>query len=183
MIIMVIFHIVHIHACYSNQSLPEKCSWIFGSKHWKERITQTKAKIIKGYVLVGLTTGSCHWELYYIIYIFESIWTPSLFSHFVMLPPYAKIIAQWQGLAGLSGMKESWTEKSTELSLMKPWSRAPRTWDWAEGSPSKGTMTLSTQPRLCKCPWVAQPEPWLGHNQTPLETPWEDLQWKMAEIP
>ena len=29
---------------------------------------------------------------------------------------------------------------------MKPWSRALRTSDWAKGSPSNRTMTLSTQP-------------------------------------
>ena len=41
---------------------------------------------------------------------------------------------------------ERWTEQSTERFLIKFCSRALRTSDWGEGSPSNRTMTLSTQP-------------------------------------
>ncbi len=50
-----------------------------------------------------------------------------------------------QSLEDWSGLRESWTEQSTEISLLKTWSRALRISDWAKGSPSNRTMTLSTQ--------------------------------------
>ena len=59
-------------------------------------------------------------------------------------------VFQRQGLGDWSGLRESWTEQSTEISLMKTWSRVLRTSDWAKGSPSNRTMTLSTQPRQCR---------------------------------
>ena len=55
-----------------------------------------------------------------------------------------------QGLGGWSGLTESWTEQCIEISWMKTWSRALRTSDWAEGSPSNRTMTLRPQPRQCR---------------------------------
>ena len=38
-----------------------------------------------------------------------------------------------------SGLRESWTEQSAEISLIKTWLRVVRTSDWAEGSPSNRT--------------------------------------------
>ena len=56
-------------------------------------------------------------------------------------------------------------------SLMKTCSRALRISDWGEGSPSKRTTTLNTQPRQRKSCfgtslWVAQPEPGLEPNRS-----------------
>jgi hypothetical protein len=69
-----------------------------------------------------------------------------------------------------------------QRSLMKTCSRAPRTLDWGDFSPSNRTMTLSTQPRQPRngfgrslCPWVAQPEPGLKPNLTSLERPVGDF--------
>jgi hypothetical protein len=55
-------------------------------------------------------------------------------------------VFQWQGLGDEQGSRKICTERS----LMKTCSRALRTSDWGEGSPSKRTMTLSTQPRQCR---------------------------------
>ncbi len=52
-----------------------------------------------------------------------------------------------QGLGDWPGLRKSWMELSTEISSMKTCSTALRTSDWAEGSPSNMTMTISTQPR------------------------------------
>ena len=81
------------------------------------------------------------------------------------------------------------TEQSTESSLMKTCSRALRTSDWGEGSPSNRTTTLSTQTRQRRSgfgtsllqwsfsgllqwpteyPSVAQPEPGLELDRTSL---------------
>ncbi len=53
--------------------------------------------------------------------------------------------------------------QNIEIALMKTQSRAFRTSDGAEGSPSNRTMNLSTQQEWlidnCECLWVAQPEP------------------------
>ena len=57
---------------------------------------------------------------------------------------------QQQGQGDCSGLRESWTEKSTDMSLMKTWSRALRTSDWAKASTSYRVMTLSAQPRQCR---------------------------------
>ena len=56
-------------------------------------------------------------------------------------------VSQQQGQEDWSRLKERWTGNSTEKSSVKTWSRALRTEDLAEGSPSNGTMTLITQPR------------------------------------
>ena len=43
------------------------------------------------------------------------------------------------------------TERSKmQISLLKTWSRALKTLDWADDSPSNRTVTLSTQPRQCR---------------------------------
>ncbi len=51
------------------------------------------------------------------------------------------------GLRDTSELNKSSMHQNIEIALMKPQSRAFRTSDWAEGSPSNMTMTLSTQPR------------------------------------
>ena len=56
-------------------------------------------------------------------------------------------VLQWQRLGDWPGLRESWTERSTEISLMKTWSRALRTSDWPEGSPSNRTMIFGTEAR------------------------------------
>ncbi len=60
--------------------------------------------------------------------------------------------------------------------LMKTQSRAFRTSDWAEGSPSNRTMNPNYTARvayrqLCGCPWVAQPQPGIKPSQIFLEKP------------
>lgn len=52
-------------------------------------------------------------------------------------------VFQRQRLGNCSGLKESLIEQSTEISFMTIWLRAPRTLDWAEGSPSNRTTTIS----------------------------------------
>ena len=59
-------------------------------------------------------------------------------------------VFQWQGLGGWSGLRESWTEQSREIYLMKTWFRMVRTLDWAEGLPSNRAMIVSTQQRPCR---------------------------------
>jgi hypothetical protein len=54
------------------------------------------------------------------------------------------------GTGRLVRIKERWTEQSTERYLMKTWSRALRTSDCNEGSPSNRITTLSSQPRKCR---------------------------------
>ncbi len=66
--------------------------------------------------------------------------------------------------------------QNIERALMKTQSRAFRTSNWAEGSPSNWTMTPNHTARvayrqLCECPWVAQPQPGLEYNQIFLEKP------------
>ena len=68
---------------------------------------------------------------------------------------------QQQGLSYWSGLRES-LMKHEQIYLMKTWSRVLRTSDWAKGSPSNRTITLSTQP---------------GHYRRGLGTTWEDL-WR-----
>ena len=40
--------------------------------------------------------------------------------------------------------------QSRKISLRKTWSRAFKSSDWAKGSPSNRTVTLSNQPRQCR---------------------------------
>jgi hypothetical protein len=93
-----------------------------------------------------------------------------------------------------------------QRSLMKTYSRALRTSDWRDGSPSNRTTTLSTQPRQCRSGfrtslWMPLSGParaGLEHDLTSLERPenscaatlpiqpdrdWEDLQRRMEETP
>ncbi len=110
-------------------------------------------------------------------------------------------VFQRQGLGKWSEKTESWMQPNTEISLMKTWSRALRTSDWAESSPSNMTTTLRTQPRQCRrglgtTLWTSQPELGLGTNQSSLEKPingcppmvpsqpdrpWDDLKRRMAK--
>ena len=72
-------------------------------------------------------------------------WQPIAVGVCVCVKGWIQSINTRQGQGDWSGLRESWTEKSTEISLMKTWSRALRTSEWSEGSPSNRTMTLSTQ--------------------------------------
>ncbi len=78
------------------------------------------------------------------------------------------------GTDGLIRVEEKLNAPRYCDSLMKTQSRAFRASNWAEGLPSNRTMTLNTQQewlkgQLCKCPWVAQPQPGLEPNQIFLE--------------
>ncbi len=54
-------------------------------------------------------------------------------------------VFQLQGQDDWLQSRERWMRPSTGISWMKTFSRVLRTSDWAEGSPSNKTMTLSTQ--------------------------------------
>ena len=56
------------------------------------------------------------------------------------------LVFHQQGLGDWSGLRERWIEQSTKRSSMEICSTLLRASDWAKGSPSNMTMTLSTQP-------------------------------------
>ena len=81
-------------------------------------------------------------------------------------------VFQRQGLGDCSGLRESWA--STEISLRKTWSRVLRTSDWAKGSPSNRTMTLST---------VKTMQEWLMDKSVKvLEWPSQSPEWTQSNI-
>ncbi len=51
-----------------------------------------------------------------------------------------------------SGLRESWTEQSTEKSFMKTWSRVLRASDWAKGSLRQHRSGLGTTVNVLKWP-------------------------------
>ena len=83
-------------------------------------------------------------------------------------------VFQRQRLEDWSGLRGSWTEQSTEISLRKAWSGVLRTLDWAKEHFPKGQRPQAHSQdnagvalgQLCECPWVAQPEPLLEPNRT-----------------
>ena len=75
-----------------------------------------------------------------------------------------------------------------EISLMKTWSRALRTSDWAEGSPSNRTMTLSTRPRqrrsaLGKTLWMSLSGPARALTWTQSNIFGETWKWLSTDSP
>ncbi len=97
-------------------------------------------------------------------------WTSSA-HHLQSTSPTVKCAGSSLVLCGCfqrQGLKSS-MHQNIEIALMKTQSRAFRTSDWAEGSPSNKTMTQSTQ--LSERLWVAQPESELEPNQIFLEKP------------
>lgn len=76
----------------------------------------------------------------------RSFWSSSYHSHHRLYSEAVLVASYFQqpGLNDWSGIIEEWNEKIPAIYLMKTWSRALRTSDRAEGSPSNKLMKLST---------------------------------------
>lgn len=83
-----------------------------------------------------------------------------------------------------SGLRESKVQ-STQISLMKTWSKAIRTSNWTQGSPSNRIMTLSAQPRQCRSGfhWMSLSGPARARTWTKSNISGETWKWTSINCP